>query len=334
MLQRLRSVVRILAATSAALYAVLPCLAADPLPSWKDGASKKRIVEFVERVTRQGGRDYVAPQDRIAVFDNDGTLWSEQPVYAQGAFVVDRLRAMAPSHPEWKSTQPFQALLEGDLKTVAASGETGLVELVMATHAGMTTEEFAAVARQWLESARHPKTGRPYTEMVYQPMLELLTYLRSNGFETYIVSGGGIEFVRAFAEPVYGIPPQNVVGTSIKTRYEVRDGNPVIVRLAEVEFVDDKAGKPVGIHRFLGKRPIAAFGNSDGDFEMLEWTTAGPGPSFAMIVHHDDAEREYAYDRESHVGKLARGLDEAPKRGWTVVSIKDDWRTIYPPPRK
>ena len=308
--------------------------AADPLPSWNEGATKKAIVEFVGKVTQEGAPSFVAPAERIATFDNDGTLWAEQPMYFQLLFALDRVKALAPQHPEWKTKEPFASLLKGDVSKALAGGEKALAEIVMATHAGMTTEEFATVARQWLESARHPKTGRPYTEMVYQPMLELLTYLRSNGFETYIVSGGGIEFVRAFAEPVYGIPPQNVVGTSIKTRYEVRDGNPVIVRLAEVEFVDDKAGKPVGIHRFIGQRPIAAFGNSDGDFEMLEWTTAGPGPSFAMIVHHDDAEREYAYDRESHVGKLARGLDEAPKRGWTVVSIKDDWRTIYPPPRK
>jgi phosphoserine phosphatase len=302
----------------------------DPLPSWNDGAAKARIVGFVQAVTEQGGKDFVAPADRIAVFDNDGTLWSEQPAYFQLLFAVDRVRELAPRRPEWKSKQVFRAAIDGDFKSLAAAGEKGLLELVMATHAGMTAEEFNATARQWLATARHPTLKRPYTDLVYQPMLEVLQYLRANGFSTWIVSGGGIEFLRAFAEERYGIPPEQVIGSSIKTKYEVRDGKPAIVRLADVDFIDDKAGKPVGIHKFIGKRPIAAFGNSDGDFEMLEWTTGGPGPRLGVIVRHDDAAREFAYDRNSSVGRLARGLDEGPARGWTLVSMKHDWQRIYP----
>jgi phosphoserine phosphatase len=328
----LRAVRRLVAACATTLLLASSVIAqADPLPSWNDGAAKARIVGFVQAVTTEGSKDYVPPADRIAVFDNDGTLWAEQPAYFQLLFAIDRVRALAPKHPEWKTKQPFKAVLDGDMKTLAAAGEKGVLELVMATHAGMTTDEFAAVVRDWLATARHPKLGRPYTDLVYRPMLEVLAYLRANGFKTYIVSGGGIEFVRVFSEARYGIPPEQVVGSSVKTKYEVRDGKPVIVRLPEIDFIDDKAGKPVGIHKFIGKRPIAAFGNSDGDFEMLEYTNAGRGARLAMIVHHDDADREYAYDRKSGVGRLDRGLDEAGKRGWTVISMKDDWRQVFAP---
>jgi hypothetical protein len=305
---------------------------ADPLPSWNDGPARGAIVAFVERVTKQGGPEFVPPAERIAVFDNDGTLWSEQPMYVQLAFALDRVKALAPQHPEWKEQEPFASVLRGDLASFAATGEHGLIELVMATHAGNTTDEFARIVEDWLASARHPTLGRPYTECVYQPMLELLAYLRSNGFETFIVSGGGIEFMRPWSERVYGVPPEQVVGSTIQTRYELRDGKPAIVRLPAFDFVDDKAGKPVGIQKFIGRRPILAFGNSDGDFEMLEWTTAGAGPRLGLLLHHDDAEREAAYDRESQVGRLARGLDEAPARGWTLVSMKRDWKRVFPQP--
>jgi len=275
----------------------------------------------------------VPAAERIAVFDNDGTLWSERPVYFQLAFAIDRVKTLAPQHPEWKIEQPFQAALEGDMKALAASGEKGLIELVMATHAGNTPEEFQKVVRDWLATARHPKFKRPFTELVYQPMLELLDYLRANGFKTYIVSGGGIEFVRAWSQEVYGIPPEQVIGSSIRTKYEVRNGVPTLVRLPEINFIDDKAGKPVSINQHIGRRPIAAFGNSDGDFQMLEWVTAGPGPRLGLMVHHDDVEREFAYDRKSHIGRLDRGLDEGPRRGWTIASIRSDWKTVYPPKR-
>ena len=313
--------------------ATTPVRAADPLASWNEGPAKARIVAFVEATTGQGGKDYVAPSDRIAVFDNDGTLWSEQPMYFQLAFAIDRVKVFAPEHPEWKTREPFKAALEGDMKALAASGEHGLLELVMATHAGNTSEEFARIVRDWAKTARHPTFRRPYTELVYAPMRELLDYLRANGFKTYIVSGGGVEFLRVFAEELYGVPPEQVIGSGIKAKYEVRDGRPVIVRLPEIDFIDDKAGKPVGIHKFIGRRPIAAFGNSDGDVEMLEWTTAGPGPRLGVLVHHDDAGREFAYDRTSPFGKLDRGLDEARTRGWLVVSIGNDWRTVYAPAR-
>jgi hypothetical protein len=306
--------------------------AADPLPSWNDGPARAAMVGFVERVTKPGGADFVPPAERIAVFDNDGTLWSEQPTYVQLAFALDRVKALAPQHPDWKEKEPFASVLRGDLAGVAASGQKGLVELIMASHAGNTTDEFVAIVDEWLASARHPKLGRPYTECVYQPMLELLAYLRANGFATFIVSGGGIEFVRPWSERVYGVPPEQVVGSSIQTRYELRDGKPAIVRLPAVDFIDDKAGKPVGIHKFIGRRPLLAFGNSDGDFEMLEWTTTGPGPRLGAILHHDDAEREVAYDRASSVGRLERGLDEAPARGWTLVSMKRDWKRVFPEP--
>ena len=304
--------------------------AADPLPSWNDGLAKKTITDFVAKVTKEGGPDFVPVAARLAVFDNDGTLWSEQPVYFQFAFALDRVKALADRHPEWKEKQPFKAVLEGDLKTALAGGERALLELMMASHAGMTTEEFEKIVKDWLTTARHPRFDRPYTDLVFQPMRELLAYLRQNGFKTYIVSGGGIEFLRPWVELAYGIPPEQVVGSSIKVKYEARDGKPVLVRLPEIDFIDDKAGKVVGIHKFLGRRPVAAFGNSDGDFEMLEWTTAGAGPRLGLIVRHTDADREWAYDRASHVGRLARALDEAPKRGWVVADMKKDWRVIYP----
>jgi len=304
--------------------------AADPLASWNDGPAKSRIIGFVQAVTDKSDKDYVPPADRIAVFDNDGTLWSEQPAYFQLLFAIDRVRALAPRNPRWKTQQPFKAAIEGDMKALAASGEKGLLQLVMVSHAGMSSDEFTRIAKDWLATARHPTLARPYTDLVYQPMLEVLDYLRANGFRTYIVSGGGVEFVRAFSEQRYGIPPEQVIGSSIKTRYEVRDGRPTIVRLPEIDFIDDKAGKPVGIHKFIGKRPIAVFGNSDGDFEMLEWATSGPGPRLGVVVHHDDGEREFAYDRGSHIGRLERALDEGQMRGWTIASMKRDWKTIYP----
>ncbi|HEY6362568.1 MAG TPA: HAD family hydrolase [Vicinamibacterales bacterium] len=303
---------------------------ADALASWNDGPAKKAIVDFVARVTREGAPDFVPIAERIAAFDNDGTLWGEQPVYTQVAFALDRVKALAPQHPEWQHKQPFKGVLEGDAKAVAAAGERGSLEIVTATHAGTTTEEFEAIVRDWIVSARHPKTQRLYTEMVYQPMLELLAYLRANGFKTFVVSGGGVEFMRPWTERVYGIPAGQVIGSRAKVRYELRAGVPVLLRLPEIDLVDDKAGKPVGIHQVIGRRPTAAFGNSDGDFEMLEWTTSGPGARFGLIVHHTDAAREWAYDRTSHIGQLVRGLDEASKRGWIVVDMKQDWKVIYP----
>ena len=307
-----------------------PEIVSDPLASWNDGASKTAILDFVARVTDAENPDFVPETERIATFDNDGTLWAEKPLYFQLFFAIDRVKALAPEHPEWKTQQPFKAVLENDMEALAAAGEHGLLKLVMATHAGMTTDEFAAAAMDWLATARHPTTGRPFTEMVYQPMLEVLDYLRANGFTTYIASAGGIEFMRPWAEEVYGIPPEQVIGSSVKTTFEVRDGEPVLVRLPEIDFIGDKQEKPVGINSHIGRRPIAAFGNSDGDFQMLEWTTAGDGARLGVLIHHTDAEREWAYDRESAIGRLDRGLDEAATRGWTVVSMKDDWRTIFP----
>ena len=302
----------------------------DPLPSWNDGPAKATIIDFVQRVTTQGSSDFVPEPERIAVFDNDGTLWIEQPMYAQLAFAMDRIKALAPYHPEWKTTQPFKAVLENDVKALAVSGEKGLIQLVMASHAGMTTDAFAQIVTDWLGTAKHPRFKRAYTELVYQPMLELLQYLRDNGFKIFIVSGGGIEFMRPFTENVYGIPPEQVIGSSIKTKFEIRDGKPVLVRLPELNFIDDKAGKPVGINQHIGRRPIAAFGNSDGDLQMLQWATAGKGERFGLIVRHTDAEREWAYDRQSHVGRLDKALDEAAQHGWTVVDMKTDWKVIYP----
>lgn len=305
--------------------------AADPLPSWNDVAIKKSIVQFVERVTTKDSPDYVDPAQRIAVFDNDGTLWSEKPMYFQGMFVSDRIHQLAPDHPEWKTQFPFSAVLSGDMARVLQASQSDMMQMVMATHAGTTTEEFDAIAKQWLETAQHPQTGRLYTEMVFQPMLELLAYLRANEFRVFIVSGGGVDFVRAFSERIYGIPPEQVVGSRLKTSYEVRDGKPVILRLPELDFLDDKTGKPVGIHEHIGRRPIFAVGNSDGDFQMLEWTTSGDGPHFGMLIHHTDASREFAYDRNTSVGELDKALDEAPKRGWQLVDMKDDWKVVYPP---
>ncbi len=305
--------------------------AADPLPSWNASTPRQSIVSFVEKVTKEGSSDFVPPAERIAVFDNDGTLWAEQPMYFQLFFAIDRIKALAPQHPEWKEKEPFASLLKGDVKAALAGGEHALVQIVMATHAGLTTEEFEKVVTDWITTAKHPKTGKLYTEMVYQPMLELLAYLRANGFKTFIVSGGGIEFMRPWAEKVYGIPPEQIIGSSGGLKYELRDGKPVLVKLPEIAHNDDKDGKPVGIQRHIGRRPIFAAGNSDGDFQMLEWTTAGKGPRFAMIIRHDDADREFAYDRQSHVGRLDHALDEAPRRGWTVVSMKNDWRKIHPP---
>jgi phosphoglycolate phosphatase-like HAD superfamily hydrolase len=303
--------------------------AADPLPSWNHTAPRQAIVAFVEKVTKEGSSDFVPIPERIAVFDNDGTLWAEQPMYFQAFFVFDRIKALAPQHPEWKDKEPFASVLRDDMKAALAGGERVLLEMVMATHAGMTTEEFEKSVSDWLVTAKHPTTGRPFTEMVYQPMLELLTYLRTNGFKTFIVSGGGIEFMRPWAEKVYGIPPEQIIGSSIKSKYELRDGKPVIVKLPEINFIDDKVGKPVGIHHHIGRRPIFAAGNSDGDFEMLEWTTGGKGARLGMIIHHTDAEREWAYDRESHIGKLIKGLDEAPAKGWIISDMKSDWQTIF-----
>ncbi|WP_183664497.1 HAD family hydrolase [Phyllobacterium trifolii] len=302
----------------------------DPLPSWSDTAPKAAIVAFVEKVTKEGSTDFVAEPERIAVFDNDGTLWTEHPMYVQLAFVLDRVKAEAASHPEWKNTQPFKAVLEGDMKTLAASGDKGLLELLMATHSGMTNEEFQAIVTDWIATARDPRFKKPYTELVYQPMLELLAYLRANGFKTFIVSGGGIEMMRPWTEKVYGVPPEQVVGSSIKTQFEMKDGSPTLMRLPQVNFIDDKAGKPVGINEHIGRRPIAAFGNSDGDLEMLQWTTLGEKPGFGLIVHHTDAEREYAYDRNTEFGRLDTALDAAAVNQWTVVDMKADWKQIFP----
>lgn len=312
------------------LAPLVPVYGDEPLPSWNEGPARQAIIQFVTRVTTEGSREYVPPAERIATFDNDGTLWSEKPLYFQLLFALDRIRELAPQHPEWKSTQPFQAVLEGDREALAKAGEAGLVKLVAASHAGVTTDEFAAIVKQWLREARHPRFQRPYQELVYQPMLELLDYLRDHGFKVYIASGGGIEFLRVFAEEVYGVPPEQVVGSSIKTRLEVRDGKPVLVRLPEIDFVNDKEGKPVAINKFIGRRPLAAFGNSDGDLQMLQWTAAGEGNRFALIVRHTDAEREWAYDRQSHVGRLDKALAEARERGWTVVDMKRDWKVMYP----
>jgi phosphoserine phosphatase len=316
------------------LLALAACVstsfAADLLPSWNEGTTKKAIVSFVEKVTREGSPDFVPVPERIATFDNDGCLWAEQPMYFQLFFAIDRIKALAPQHPEWKEKEPFASLLKGDVKAALAGGEASLVQLVMATHAGLTTEEFEKAVGDWITTAKHPQTGKLYTEMVYQPMLELLAYLRANGFKTFIVSGGGIEFMRPWTERVYGIPPEQVIGSSGGLKYEIRDGNPALVKLPEIALNDDKEGKPVGIQRHIGRRPIAAFGNSDGDLQMLQWTAAGSGPRFCLYVHHTDGEREYAYDRKSHIGKLDKGLDEAAAKGWTVVDMKSDWKTIFP----
>ena len=301
----------------------------DPLLSWNDGKAKQSIADFVKRVSAKGGKDFVPPAERIGVFDNDGTLWAEQPLYFQLVFALDRVKALAPQHPEWKDKEPFASLLKGDLKGALAGGEPAIFQIVMATHAGMTTDEFDKNVRDWIATAKHPKTKRPYTEMVYQPMLDLLTYLRANGFKTFIVSGGGVDFMRVFAERVYGIPPEQVIGSSGKLKFELRDGKPVLVKLPEIDFIDDKAGKPAGINKAIGRRPIAAFGNSDGDLQMLQWTAAGSGARFMGLVHHTDADREWAYDRDSSTGRLDKALDEAQAKGWTVVDMKKDWKRVF-----
>jgi hypothetical protein len=313
----------------AVLSLAMAAVQAEPLPSWRDSESRTQIISFVDAVTDPGSPDFVPAPERIAVFDNDGTLWSEQPFYFQLDFAIDRVRALADEHPDWATTQPFKAALEGDMEALVASGQQGLLELLMAGHAGMTTEAFAAIVRDWVASARHPRFDRRYTELVYQPMLELLEYLRANGFQTWIVSGGGIEFMRPWTLDVYGVPPEQVIGSSIKTRFELRDGEPVLVRLPEMNFIDDKEGKPVAINQHIGRRPIAAFGNSDGDLQMLQWTTAGEGRRLGAIIRHTDAEREWAYDRESHIGRLDKALDEAARHGWVVVDMKHDWGRVY-----
>jgi len=302
---------------------------ANPLPSWNDGATKQSILDFVAAVTREGSPDFVPPAERIATFDNDGTLWVEHPMYTQLTFVLDRVKVLAPQHPEWRDTQPFKAALEGDMKTLAATGEHGLMVLLMATHSGMTTNEFQKIVVDWIATARDPRFKRPYTELAYLPMIELLGFLRASGFKTFIVSGGGIEFMRPWTERVYGVPPEQVVGSSIKTKFQMRDGRPELFRLGEINFIDDNVGKPVGINEYIGRRPIAAFGNSDGDLEMLQWTTMTGGRRLGLIVHHTDAEREYAYDRDTSFGRLDEALDAAAINKWTVVDMKSDWKRIF-----
>jgi phosphoglycolate phosphatase-like HAD superfamily hydrolase len=305
--------------------------AADPLPSWNDTGPKKAITDFVARVTTPGGADFVPADQRIAAFDNDGTLWAEQPIYFQFAFAMDRARALAPQHPDWGTKEPFKSLLAGDMQAVLALGEKGLIEILTVTHTGMTVEDFSKIVLDWTASARHPRFNRPYTELVYQPMLELMAYLRANGFKTFIVSGGGIEFMRPWTEKVYGIPPEQVVGSSGVVKFEIdADGKARLDKLPKVEFIDDGPGKPVGINRFIGRRPIFTFGNSDGDQQMLEWTAAGSGARFMGIVHHTDAEREWAYDRQSHIGKLDKAWDEGMRRGWTIMDMKADWKRVFP----
>ena len=324
-----------IAAAAAILLALTAAGAeADPLPSWNEGAAKQAIVDFVSRVTAEGGPDFVPVAERIAVFDNDGTLWVEHPMYTQLAFAIARVRALAAEHPDWATTQPFKAALDGDMKAFAATGMHGFTEIIAATHAGMTTDEFETIVADWLATAKHPRFDRPYTELVYQPMLEVMAYLRDNGFETYIVSGGGIEFMRPWTDRVYGVPPQNVVGSSIETTFEMRDGIPILMRLPDIDFVDDRAGKPVGINSHIGRRPIAAFGNSDGDLEMLQWTTIGAdGARLGMIVHHTDAVREYAYDRDTDFGRLDAALDAAPNEGWILIDMARDWNVLWPTDR-
>jgi len=312
------------------LFLLLPVSAfGQELPSWNEGKSKQAIVDFVKKVTTEGGSDYVAPEDRIAVFDNDGTLWTEQPFYFQLGFMLDRVKTLAPQHPEWKEKEPFKSILAGDLKGVAKSGERGIVELGMETHAGMTTDDFRKIVTDWFATAKHPKTGKPYNEMTFLPMRELLDYMRANGFKTFIVSGGGVEFMRPITEKAYGIPTEQVVGSTITTQYALVGDTPVLNRLPKIDFVDDGPGKPVGINKFIGRRPVFAAGNSDGDYEMLRWAMAGQGPHFAMIVHHTDADREYAYDRKSDFGRLDKALDEAIARNWLLVDMKADWKKIY-----
>jgi phosphoglycolate phosphatase-like HAD superfamily hydrolase len=302
----------------------------DPLPSWNDGAPRQTILKFVADATKPGAPGFIPPDRRIATFDNDGTLWAEQPIYFQFAFGLDRARVLAAKNPDLKDKEPYKSLLAGDINGVLAQGDKAVLSIMMTSHAGMTTEEFDKIVADWLATAKHPKFHRPYTDLVYQPMLELLAYMRANGFKTFIVSGGGVEFMRVFAEKVYGIPPEQVVGSSIDTKYEVQPSGPVLMRMPKIEFIDDGPGKPAGINRFIGRRPVFAFGNSDGDQQMLEWTAAGQGSHFAGIVHHTDAEREWAYDRTSHIGKLDKAWDEAKAKGWIVVDMKKDWKKIFP----
>jgi phosphoglycolate phosphatase-like HAD superfamily hydrolase len=319
-------------AVAVALFGTISHIRAadDPLPSWNDTAPKKAIVAFVEKVTKEGSPDFVPLNERIASFDNDGTLWAEQPMYFQFLFAMDRIKALAPQHPEWKTKEPFESVLAGDMKALFATGEKGFLQIIARTHAGMTTAEFEQIVRDWFKTATHPRFNRPYNQLVYQPMLELLAYLRANGFKTFVVSGGGVEFMRVFASDAYGIPPDQIVGSMGKLKYEMQNGKPVLIKLPEVLFIDDKQGKPEGIQNFIGQRPVLVFGNSDGDQQMLEWTAGGSGTRFMALVHHDDAEREWAYDRKSHIGTLDKAWDEANAKGWTVVSMKDDWKTIFP----
>jgi phosphoglycolate phosphatase-like HAD superfamily hydrolase len=322
---------RLLAAFAFAwLIAAAPLAAAqDPLPSWNDGASKRAIVAFVARVTK-AGPDFVPVPERIATFDNDGTLWVEQPIYTQLEFAIDRVKLQAAAHPEWKNTEPFASLIDGNTERALAGGEEALLQVLAATHAGMTTESYERIAREWVRTKRDARFKRPYSTLVYQPMLELLNYLRANGFKTFIVSGGGVEFMRAYAEEAYGIPPEQVIGSSGRLKYQMRGDVPELLKLPAVDVMNDKDGKVVSIHKAIGRRPIAAFGNSDGDLQMLEWTSAGKGARLALLVHHTDATREWAYDRGSHVGALDKALDAAVAKKWVVVSMKDDWNTIFP----
>lgn len=301
------------------------------LPSWRDGQARSAVLQFIERTTDADSPDFVPPADRIAVFDNDGTLWAEQPAYFQLLFAIHRVRELAPQRPEWSTTEPFRTVLQGDMHALARQGEEALAKLVAATHSGLTTDQFADAVRRWLASARHPTLDRPFTACVYQPMLELLDHLRANGYRTYIVSGGGIQFMRVFAEEVYGVPPEQVIGSRAAVALETRDGVPVLVKRPAIEFIDDKAGKPIAINLHIGRRPVMAFGNSDGDLDMLLWTTSRTGPSFAALIHHDDADREWAYDRASHIGRLDAALNQAPARGWTIVSMRRDWESVFPP---
>ncbi|MBZ1350295.1 haloacid dehalogenase-like hydrolase [Alcaligenaceae bacterium LF4-65] len=304
--------------------------ASGDLPSWQDTKTKAALITFVEKTTKQGSADYIPPEERIAVFDNDGTLWSEQPSYVQLTFAIDRVKVLAPQHPDWLNKQPFKAVLEGDRKALSEAGDKGLIEIIAATHAGMSPEEFHQIVLDWMKTARHPKTGRPYPEMVYQPMLEVLSYLRKHGYKTFIVSGGGVEFMRPWTEAVYGIPPEQVIGSSVKTQLIVKDDKVNLQRLAEVNFINDKEGKPLAINQHIGRRPVIAFGNSDGDLQMLQWTSASRKPSLGVIIHHTDAEREVAYDRQSHIGKLDQALNLSKKQGWLVVDMKTDWKTVFP----
>ena len=317
-------------ALSASIALVSVAVADEHLPSWNDSANKQAIIKFVERTTTPGSDGYVPPAERIAVFDNDGTLWAEQPAYFQLIFIFDRVKEMAADHPEWQDEEPFASVLKDDIAGALAGGDEALIKLAMATHGNISSAEFAAAVLDWTTTAKHPDTGRPFLEMIYQPMLELLSYLRANGYKTYIVSGGGIDFMRPWTERVYGIPPEQVVGSSVGAKYAVIDGVPTVSKQPSLNFIDDKEGKPVGIHQHIGRRPVMAFGNSDGDFQMLEWTTAGAGPRLGVLIHHTDAEREWAYDRDSHIGKLVRGLDEGPERGWLIVDMKNDWAKVFP----